>query len=104
MAELRERIELRSNDARSVAAAMVGMTRGRPDPRVVEAMTARMHADIERAEAAGDFVRMKVMAETRLELIQQLEQEVEWPEEPKAFLRATLERANAEIERRLAAR
>jgi hypothetical protein len=29
---------------------------------------------------------------------------VEWPEEPKAFLRATLERANAEIERRLAAR
>jgi tRNA A-37 threonylcarbamoyl transferase component Bud32 len=103
-AELRERLELRSNDARSVAAAMVGMTRGRPDPRVVEAMTARMHADIARAEAAGDFVRMKVMAETRLELIQQLEQQVEWPEEPKAFLRATLERANAEIERRLAAR
>jgi tRNA A-37 threonylcarbamoyl transferase component Bud32 len=103
-AELRERLELRSNDARSVAAAMVGMTRGRPDPRVVEAMTARMHADLERAEAAGDFVRVKVLAETRLELLQQLEQEVEWPEEPKAFLRATLERANAEIERRLAAR
>ena len=83
---------------------MVGMTRGRPYPRVVEAMTARMHADIERAEAAGDFVRVKVLAETRLELIQQLEGEVEWPEEPKAFLRATLERANAGFERRLAAR
>ena len=103
-AELRQRLELRSNDARSVAAAMVGMTRGRPDPRVVEAMTARMHADIEQAEAAGDYVRLKVLAETRLELIQQLEHEVEWPEEPKAFLRATLERATAEIERRLAAR
>ena len=103
-AELRERLELRSNDARSVAAAMVGMTRGRPDPRVVEAMSARMRADLARAEAAGDFVRVKVLAETRLELINQLEQEVEWPEDQKAFLRATLERANLEIERRLAAR
>jgi hypothetical protein len=103
-AELGARLELRSNDARSVAAAMVGMTRGRPDPRVVEAMTARMRADLDHAEAAGDFVRVKVLAETRLELIQQLEQEVEWPEEQKAFLRAALERATAEIERRLAAR
>jgi hypothetical protein len=103
-AELRERFELRSNDARSVAAAMVGMTRGRPDPRVVEAMSARMRADLSRAEAAGDVVRVKVLAETRLELIRQLEQEVEWPEDQKAFLQATLDRANAEIERRLAAR
>jgi hypothetical protein len=103
-AELRERLELRNNDARSVAAAMVGMTRGRPDPRVVEAMSARMRADLARADAAGDVVRVKVLAETRLELIAQLEQEVEWPAEQKAFLRATLDRANAEIARRLAGR
>jgi len=103
-AELRERLELRAGDARSVAAAMVGMTRGRPDARVVQAITARMHHDVERAEAAGDFVRVKVLAETRLELIRQLEEQVQWPEEQKAFLRATLERANTEIERRLAGR
>jgi tRNA A-37 threonylcarbamoyl transferase component Bud32 len=103
-AELRERLELRAADARSVAAAMVGMTRGRPDARVVQAITARMHHDVERAEAAGDFVRVKVLAETRLELIRQLGEQVQWPEEQKAFLRETLERANAEIERRLAGR
>ena len=44
------------------------------------------------------------LAETRLELIRQLEEQVQWPEEQKAFLRATLERATAEIERRLAGR
>ena len=70
----------------------------------MQAITARMHHDIERAEAAGDVVRVKVLAETRLELIRQLEAQVQWPEDQKAFLRATLERANAEIERRLAGR
>ena len=69
-AELEERLELRANDARSIAAAMVGLTRGVPDTRLVHALSARLRHDVERARAAGNIVRVKVLAETRLELIQ----------------------------------
>jgi hypothetical protein len=101
--ELLERLELRTGDARSIAAAMMGLTRGRPDPRAVEAVSTRLRHDVERSLEAGDVVRVKVLAETRLELIRQLEGQVEWPEEDRAFLRRTLQQAEAEIERRAAA-
>jgi eukaryotic-like serine/threonine-protein kinase len=101
-AELRQRIELRSADARSVAAATLGLTRGQPDARLVEAASTRLRRDVETARANGDFVRVKVLAETRLALLEQMSGEVAWPEEDQAFLRATLAEANAEIERRVA--
>jgi hypothetical protein len=101
-AELRQRIDLRSDDARSVAAATLGLTRGQPDARLVEAVSTRLRHDVETARASGDFVRVKVLAETRLALLDQLAGEVDWPEADKAFLRATLAEAAAEIERRLA--
>ena len=97
-AELQERLDLRTNDARSVAAAMVGVTRGVPDPRVVVALSARLRRDVERARAEGNIVRVKVLAETRLELIDELGSEFEWPEEEKAFLRRTLEEANRDLQ------
>jgi cell division protein FtsB len=97
-AELQERLDLRANDARSVAAAMVGVTRGVPDPRLMQALSARLRHDVERARAEGNLVRVKVLAETRLELLDQLGNQVVWPEEEKEFLRRTLEQANREIE------
>jgi Protein kinase domain len=97
-AEIQERLDLRTNDARSVAAAMVGVTRGVPDSRLVHALSARLRHDVERARADGNIVRVKVLAETRLELIDELGSQFEWPEEEKEFLRRTLEQANREIE------
>ena len=98
-AELEERLELRANDSRSIAAAMVGITGGVPDPRLVHALSARLRRDVERARAAGNIVRVKVLAETRLELIDQLGSQFVWPEEEKEFLRRTLEQANRELDR-----
>jgi hypothetical protein len=97
-AELQQRIELRNNDARSVAAATLGLTRGRPDPRLVRALSTRVRHDLDAARAADDFVRMKVLAETRLALLDRLQGQIEWPEEEKAYLRATLAEATAELE------
>jgi hypothetical protein len=82
---------------------MMGLTRGRPDPRLVEALSTRLRHDVERSLEAGDVVRVKVLAETRLELIRQLEGQVEWPDEDRAFLRRMLQQAEAEIERRATA-
>jgi len=101
-AELQERIELRTNDARTIAAATLGLTRGQPAPRVVQALSARLRRDIERARASGDLVRVKVLAETRLALFDGLQGRVSWPEEDLAFLRATLAESSAAIERQLA--
>jgi serine/threonine-protein kinase len=95
--ELRERLRLRTNDARSIAAAMLGLTRRRPDARVVGAMSARMRHDVSSALAEGDAVRAKVLAETRLELLREMEGEFAWPAEDVAFLRAALEQATAEL-------
>jgi tRNA A-37 threonylcarbamoyl transferase component Bud32 len=103
-AELRERIVLRANDARSIAIATLGLTRGRPDPRLLQALSTRLRRDLDEARAGGDFVRMKVLAETRLALVDELRGQIEWPEEEKAFLRTALEDARAEIGRRLPAR
>jgi tRNA A-37 threonylcarbamoyl transferase component Bud32 len=100
-AELRQRIELRSGDARSVAAARLGLTRGRPDARLVEALSTRLRRDVDAARAAGDIVRIKVLADTRLALIDQLRGQIEWPETEEAYLRATLAEATAELERRV---
>jgi hypothetical protein len=97
-AELEERLELRTNDARSIAAAMVGLTRGVRDPRPVHALSARLRRDVEHARATGNIVRVKVLAETRLELIDQLGSQFVWPEAEKEFLRRTLEQANRELE------
>jgi hypothetical protein len=95
--ELRERLELRTNDARAVAAAMLGATRGRPDARIVAAMSARMRHDVTSAQAEGDALRVKVLAETRLELLGEVAREFPWPAEDVAFLRAALEQARAEL-------
>jgi hypothetical protein len=98
-AELQERLDLRANDARSVAGAMVGITRGVPEPRLVRALSARLRHDVQRARAEGNIVRVKVLAETRLELIDELGNQFVWPEEEKEFLRTTLEEANRELAR-----
>ena len=96
-AELGERLALRANDARSLAGAMLGLTRGRPDPRVLAVVTTRLRRDVDQAMAEGNFVRVKVLAETRLELIRQLAGELAWPEEDAALLRTALEQANARL-------
>lgn len=100
---LEERLALRTNDARSVAAAAIGLTRGRPDPRFIQAMSARLRHDIERARDEDQIVRMKVLAETRLELLNEVGGEFTWPEEDINYLKRTLDEANAELDRRLRA-
>jgi hypothetical protein len=95
--ELRERLRLRTSDARSIAAAMLGFTRGRPDERIVGAMSARMRHDVTSALAEGEAMRAKVLAETRLELLREMEGQFAWPADDVAFLRAALDRAMAEL-------
>jgi hypothetical protein len=96
-AELGERLALRANDVRSLAGAMLGLTRSRPDPRVIGAVSSRLRRDLDVAMSDGNFVRAKVLAETRLELIDQLKGQLAWPDEDVAFLRAALEQANARL-------
>ena len=96
-AEIAERLEFRTADARAISAALLGMTRGRPDPRVVEAIMTRLRQDVNAAVAEGNYVRVKVLAETRLALIDQLDDQLSWPPADIAFLRAALEQANARI-------
>ena len=81
---------------------MIGLSRGRPDDRLVRAMSARLRRDVERALDAGDLIGVKVLAATRLELIDQFKGQFEWPEEERTFLHLTLDHVTAEIERRLA--
>jgi hypothetical protein len=95
--ETSERLALRVNDARSLAGALIGLTRGRPDPRVIGAVTARLRHDVNQAMAEGNFVRAKVLAETRLDLVRELEGQLVWPDEDLAFLRTALEQANARL-------
>ena len=96
-AELRERLTIRTGDARSLTGALLGLTRGRPDPRVLDAVMARLRRDVEQAMGDGNFVRAKVLADTRLELIRQLEGQIAWPAEDVDFLRHTLDEANARL-------
>lgn len=95
--EASERLALRVNDARSLAGALIGLTRGRPDPRVIGAVTSRLRHDVNQAMAEGNFVRAKVLAETRLDLVRELEGQLVWPDEDLAFLRTALEQANARL-------
>jgi hypothetical protein len=94
-AETNERLVLKVNDARSLAGALLGLTRGRPDPRVIGAVTARLRNDLDQAMADGNFIRAKVLAETRLDLVRQLEGQLAWPEEDLAYLREALATARA---------
>lgn len=94
-AETNERLVLKVNDARSLAGALLGLTRGRPDPRVIDAVTSRLRNDLDQAMSDGNFIRAKVLAETRLDLIRQLQGELAWPEADVAYLRETLETARA---------
>ena len=96
-AEISERLVLRVNDARSLAGALLGLTRGRPDPRVMSAVTSRLRHDLDQAMSDGNFVRAKVLAETRLDLVRQLEGQLAWPPEDIAFLQSALEQANARL-------
>ena len=96
-AEIAERLAFRTDDARAMSAALLGMTRGRPDPRVVQAIMTRVRRDVDAAMAEGNFVRVKVLAETRLALIDQLEDQLAWPPADVAYLRSALEQADARI-------
>lgn len=98
-AELRERIRLRTNDSRSIGAAMIGVTRRRPDPRIVSALSTRIRHDVADAQASGDYVRVKVLAETRLELIDEIADQLAWPAEDVAFLRRALQDAQVQLKR-----
>jgi hypothetical protein len=102
-AELGERVELRANDARTIAAATLGLTRGQPSPRVVQALSSHLRRDIERKRAEGNLVGVMVLAETRLALFDELEGRVTWPQEELDFLRRTAAESREEIERQLAA-
>ena len=66
-------------------------------------IAAQLHDQIARALADEDYVRLKTLIETRFELIEGLGGAAPWPPEEIGYLRATLDRANAEIERRIAA-
>ena len=66
-------------------------------------IAANLHEQIARTLADEDYVRLKTLIETRFELIEGLGGGVAWPPEEVGYLRATLDRANAEIERRIAA-
>lgn len=101
--ELSERVELRANDARTIAAATLGLTRGQPSSRVVEALSGHLRRDIERKRAAGNLVGVMVLAETRLTLFDELQGRVNWPPEELEFLRRTAAESRAALERRLAA-
>jgi hypothetical protein len=96
-AELTERLAFRNNDVRTISAALLGLTRGSPDPRVLAAVTTRLRRDVDEAMAAGNFIRVKVLAETRLELLGQLDAQVAWPAEDFDFLRKALDEANARL-------
>jgi hypothetical protein len=96
-AEIAERLAFRTDDARAMSAALLGMTRGRPDSRVVEAIMTRVRRDVTTAMDEGNFVRVKVLTETRLALIDQLDDQLAWPPADVAFLRSALEQANARI-------
>lgn len=102
-AELSERVELRANDARTIAAATLGLARGQPSPRVVEALSSHLRRDIARKRAEGNLVGVMVLAETRLALFDELEGRVSWPPEELDFLRRTAAESREELERRLAA-
>lgn len=96
-AEIGERLGFRTNDLRTIAAALLALTRGRPDPRALGAVTGQLHRDIDQAMAAGNFVRVKVLAETRLELLNEFGGQVAWPTEDFSFLQTALDEANARI-------
>jgi tRNA A-37 threonylcarbamoyl transferase component Bud32 len=100
--ELAERIELRANDARTIAAATLGLTRGQPSPRVVEALSSHLHRDIERKRAEGDLVGVMVLAETRLALFDELQGRITWPAEELDFLRRTAAESREALARQLA--
>jgi len=101
--ELEARLELRQSDARTTMLTLLGLTLTRPDPRVVGEIAASLHEQIARAMAAEDYVRLKALIETRFEMIEHLGGGVPWPPEEVGYLRATLDRANQEIERWIAA-
>ena len=97
---------LRVNDARSLAGALLGLTRGRPDPRVIGAVTTRLRHDVDQAMAEGNFVRAKVLAETRLDADRSARRAAGVAGRGLAFLRTALEQAVARLRaaaRRLAA-
>jgi hypothetical protein len=100
-AELTERVELRANDARTIAAAALGLSRGQPSPRVVEALSSHLRRDIERKRGEGNLVGVMVLAETRLELFGELQGRITWPAEELDFLRRTAAESRQELERRL---
>jgi hypothetical protein len=96
-AEIGERLGFRTNDLRTIAAALLALTRGRPDARALGAVTGQLRRDIDQAIAAGNYVRVKVLAETRLELLEQFGGQVAWPAEDFSFLQTALDEANARI-------
>jgi len=102
-AALRERLDLKRDDLRMSLIAIFGLTFTRPDRRVLDALTQGLREEIARLLREHDYVRVKVLVETRLELMEHFGYAARWPPEERGYLRATLDRANAELAREVEA-
>ena len=102
LVELQKRLDLKRNDVKATLGLMLGLSFLRPDDRVTRALTGHMHEAIEQAFRVEDYVFVKVLVEDRLAQFERLGVSIVGPEEI-GYLKAALSRANAEIERRIAA-
>jgi len=98
-AAIRERLDLKRDDLRTSLVAIFGLTFTRPDRRVLDALSRGLHEEIARLLREHDYVRVKVLVETRLELMERFGGIAVWPAEERGYLQATLDRANAELAR-----
>ena len=102
LAELQKRLELKRNDVKATLGMLLGLSYLRPEARVTRTLVGHMHEAIEQAFKDEDYLSVKVLAEDRLAQFERLRVPVLPPEEI-GYLKASLARANAEIERRIAA-
>jgi tRNA A-37 threonylcarbamoyl transferase component Bud32 len=102
LAELQRRLELKRNDVKTTLGMLLGLSYLRPEERVTRTLVGRMHETIEQAFKDEDYLYVKVLTEDRLEQFERLRVPVLPPEEI-GYLKGALARANAEIERRIAA-
>jgi len=102
LVELQKRLDLKRSDVKAMLGLMLGQSFLRPDDRVTRTLTSHMHEAIEQAFRDEDYVFVKVLVEDRLRQFERLGASVVGPEEI-GYLKASLSRANAEIDRRIAA-
>jgi hypothetical protein len=102
LAELQTRLDLKRNDVKATLGILLGLSYVRPEERITRALVGHMHETIEQAFRNEDYLSVKVLAEDRLAQFERLQVPVLPPEEV-GYLKASLARANAGIERRIAA-